>query len=101
MKEKIFISQKRWLRIFKILKLIAFTRNCGERKNICLSDCFILPYFISKTRQEFTIVDHINLNLLETLTRIYGSARLYKVIDRHFWLLRPYKQMIKEFRKRH
>ena len=49
-KEKIIISQKRWMRIFRVLKLISFTRATGERKRVCLSDCFIIPYLTSKTK---------------------------------------------------
>lgn len=64
------------MKIFKILKVIAYTRNAGDRKRICLSDCFLIPYFIAKNKAEFNAVEQVNLDLLESLTRIYGSHRI-------------------------
>jgi hypothetical protein len=94
-REKIFVTQKRWMRIFRILKLIAFTRAAGEKKRICLSDCFLMPYFIAKAKQEFLLVEQLNLDLIENLARVYGSNRLYAVMEKHFWLLRAHKAQIK------
>ena len=54
---KIFVSQKKWMKIFKILKLVAYTRNAGDRKRICLSDCFLIPYFVAKSKEEFNNVE--------------------------------------------
>lgn len=63
------------MKIFKILKLVAYTRSVGDRKRICLTDCFLIPYLVAKSKNEFNISEQINLDLLENLTRIYGKPK--------------------------
>lgn len=101
LENKILISQRRWVRIFRVLKLIAFTRGIGDTTRVSLADCFITPFLVAKNRNEFEFIDGINLEVIESLARFYGSLKLSHYIEKHFWLLSSHKNFIKKIKRRH
>ncbi|KAL4434750.1 hypothetical protein ABPG74_017170 [Tetrahymena malaccensis] len=98
---KILISQRRWVRIFRVLKIVAYTRNIGDTSRVSLADCFIVPFLMAKSKSEFTLIEKTNLDVIENLARFYGSLKLSHYIEKHFWLLSPHKAFIKQIKKRH
>lgn len=92
---KILIAQRRWIRIFRVLKIISYTRNIGDTSRISLADCFMVPLLMAKSKNEFKLIEKINLDVIENIARFYGSLKLSHYIEKHFWLLSPHKLFIK------
>lgn len=50
------ISQRRWVRIFRVLKIVAFTRGIGDTSRISLADLFLTPLLMAKSKNEFELI---------------------------------------------